>query len=55
MNITYTLHTFEDQTCICKWVDGIHAAAFTEDPANTDYQEFLSSGAKATPYVETEL
>ena len=41
MIITYTIHTLDDQTCICKWVDGNHCAAIPSDPANTDYQQYL--------------
>ncbi len=41
MTITYTLHTLEGQVCICKWIDGVHAAAIPPSEENRDYQEYL--------------
>ena len=52
MTISYTIHTFEDQTCICKWVDGEHSGAIPYDPENTDYAEYLewvAEGNKPQP------
>ena len=42
MKITYTLHTLDEQICICKWVDDKHYAAIPPDLENTDYQEYLA-------------
>tara|TARA_S200002703_G_C3709642_1_gene217954 strand:- start:409 stop:573 length:165 start_codon:yes stop_codon:yes gene_type:complete len=41
MTITYTIHTLDNQTSICKWIDGNHYGSIPPDPANRDYQEYL--------------
>lgn len=50
MSYTYTFSNAEGTTL--KREDGQGNIAFVPaDPANRDYAEFLSSGAKAAPYV----
>ena len=56
MTVTYTIHTYEGQTCICKWVDGKHEAALGGHPTSPrwiEYQEWLAEGNEPTP-VDSE-
>ena len=50
MTFTYSWGN-ENQTMLTAYLDGEVHAWIPADPANTDYAEFLSSGATAAPYV----
>jgi len=50
--MTFTYHWGNpDQTCLRKEYDHGGVEFIPADPANTDYAEFLSSGATAAAYV----